>query len=496
MKNLENEKKVIFFITIVWAIISLAGGIIFLKKFYSVGMMNQWCSVVDKWEQIAWAVIAYLLAVIAIYNIVRFAVKAVLYNDRERKIILYALPALILLLGAFLSDIAPVHMESYYLGDERNIWDAAVRLYPYFFVYTSELYLICFFILPVIIAPSIVKIFFCAGIIGYVIYRVKRYYASSLAFSLYLLCLLSTFGELGIRVHRMHWYAYVYLFFAVKIYFDSKEKQKLFSLETVCIMSFVISLLTVWRREGIYLVLVGAILLLLTYAGTKTTNKRIILIIFFLMEIMAYVPATTAGVEEKGTTYRAYLVHMLGERSLDRNKIEKELKIADKYMDLSRIDRYNADLGIDGFSDCMYDWSSWGDGSYYAIRSNPTISEDKFSEVVVRIIIKEPVVFLKSRLRAFAAAARGTGSKNLFIPLMVVIILTVYAIIKRDWILAILCMGVLVQTVITTLAMPASYFKYFYEMYLFAYYFMVSVLLDEYLNKYRGNHVREISTNI
>ena len=29
MKNLENEKKVIFFITIVWAIISLAGGIIF-----------------------------------------------------------------------------------------------------------------------------------------------------------------------------------------------------------------------------------------------------------------------------------------------------------------------------------------------------------------------------------------------------------------------------------------------------------------------------------
>lgn len=191
----------------------------------------------------------------------------------------------------------------------------------------------------------------------------------------------------------MHWYAYVYLFFAVKIYFDSKEKQKLFSLETVCIMSFVISLLTVWRREGIYLVLVGAILLLLAYAGTKTTNKRIILIIFFLMEIMAYVPATTAGVEEKGTTYRAYLVHMLGERSLDRNKIEKELKIADKYMDLSRIDRYNADLGIDGFSDCMYDWSSWGDGSYYAIRSNPTISEDKFSEAVVRIIIKEPVVF-------------------------------------------------------------------------------------------------------
>ena len=71
-----------------WVIASLVGGILFLKKFYSIGMMNQWCSVVDKWEQIVWAVIAYLLAVIVIYNIARFAVKAVLYNDRERKIIL------------------------------------------------------------------------------------------------------------------------------------------------------------------------------------------------------------------------------------------------------------------------------------------------------------------------------------------------------------------------------------------------------------------------
>ena len=220
MKNLDNEKMIIYVLTIVWAIFSLVGGILFLKKFYSVGMMNQWCSVVDKWEQIACAAVAYLFALMVIYNITRLVVKATFCNDRERKIMIYALPALLLLLGALLSDITAVHIVSYYLGDERNIWDAAVRLYPYFFVYTSELYLICFIILPVIIAPSIVKIFFCAGVVGYVIYRLKKYYKSLLAFVPYILCLFSTFGELGIRVHRMHWYAYVYLFFAVKIYFE------------------------------------------------------------------------------------------------------------------------------------------------------------------------------------------------------------------------------------------------------------------------------------
>lgn len=174
MKNLDNEKMIIYVLTIVWAIFSLVGGILFLKKFYSVGMMNQWCSVVDKWEQIACAAVAYLFALMVIYNITRLVVKATFCNDRERKIMIYALPALLLLLGALLSDITAVHIVSYYLGDERNIWDAAVRLYPYFFVYTSELYLICFFILPVIIAPSIVKIFFCAGVVGYVIYRLKK----------------------------------------------------------------------------------------------------------------------------------------------------------------------------------------------------------------------------------------------------------------------------------------------------------------------------------
>lgn len=77
----------------------------------------------------------------------------------------------------------------------------------------------------------------------------------------------------------------------------------------------------------------------------------------------------------------------------------------------------------------------------------------------------------------------------IFSLVMIVIILTVYSIVKRDRILVILCLGVLAQTMITALAMPASYFKYFYEMYLFAYYFMVIVLTGECLNKYRGSLV-------
>lgn len=40
-----------------------------------------------------------------------------------------------------------------------------------------------------------------------------------------------------------------------------------------------------------------------------------------------------------------------------------------------------------------------------------------------------------------------------------------------------LCLGVLAHTGITILTMPASYFKYFYEMYLFAYVFITIILI-------------------
>lgn len=246
-------------------------------------------------------------------------------------------------------------------------------------------------------------------------------------------------------------------------------------------MSCISALLTVLRREGLYLFLFGAILMGLAYAKENGAlcKKRMItvMLFFFIAEFGIYYPVAKNGFGEKGITYRAYFVHMLGENSLDRDKISDELEIANQYMDIDIIDKYNNDLGIEGYADCMYDWPGWSDGNYYASRNDATVSADEFAKAVFGIIKKQPIVFVKSRVIAFAYAARSTDSYNLFMPLLLLLFITGYALVKREKTLIILCLGILLHTGITILTMPASYFKYFYAMYLFSYFFIAIILI-------------------
>lgn len=61
-------------------------------------------------------------------------------------------------------------------------------------------------------------------------------------------------------------------------------------------------------------------------------------------------------------------------------------------------------------------------------------------------------------------------------------VITGFNAVKRDKQLGILSLGGLVHTAITALTMPASYHKYFYEMVLFAYFFIIIILIDFHLN--------------
>lgn len=284
----------------------------------------------------------------------------------------------------------------------------------------------------------------------------------------------------------MHWYGILYLFFVVKVYFDSREENQAYTAWTVISLSMISAVLTVLRREGMYLFVFGAVMMVLAYAKDRGIIKRKliykVLIPFVLIEVLFYIPALKNGFGEKNTTYRAYFVHMLGEKSFDRELVADELRAAGQFMDIEIIDRYNRDLGIEGFADCMYDWPGWRDGSYYALRPHPGVSSDEFAKCVVEIIKKEPAVFAKTRVRAFCAAAYRANSYNLFLPLFMLIIIMGYSIFKKDKQLEVISSGVLIHTGITALTMPASYFKYFYQMMLFSYFFIVVILVDLHLN--------------
>lgn len=486
-------KKIRITAAAIWSVISLIGGILFIIRYYEQGLKNPYCMKISTSGQITWAVIAYIFAVLIIYLICSFAVNAIFENGRERKIVMYALPFLLLFLAACAGKYFKLHLTPdtligfYDDGDERNIWDAAARLYPFFFVYTSELYLICFFVIPFMLAPTIIKITFEALVLGYAVFRIREHYDSRLAYLLYILLLMvRTVCGMGIRVHRMHWYGPLYLFFAVKLYFDSREGEgsSQYNLWQVLFMSVIAAILTVWRREGMYLFLFGAVEMILVYARNRekkvtSRNAVCVLLIFAVTQALFYLPAAKNGFGETGTTYGAFIVHMLGEESFDRDKVAGELEIVDKYMDIEIIDKYNSDLGIRAFEDCMYSWEDWNGGDYYAMRKDPGVTQDEFISAVNAIILKEPLVFLLSRFRAFRAAS-GLFSKNLFIPLAFLLVIFIYSIMRRNLMLFLLSGGVAGHTAITALTMPASYFKYFNVMILFSYVFIVVVITDLY----------------
>ena len=488
-----KEKRIVLMITIVWWILSVARGLQLISKYKDIASQSPYTYSISETGQGLALIIAVFISLMLIYWFVGFLYKAVTDNESsERHIFILSIPVLIILLAYFITDVTSVaQVLDYYSGDERNIWTSAVRQYPFIFVYSGELCLICFMIFPTLLAPSIVKIFFCTYVFGYLIYRVRKYYKSQYAYLIYMfLFFLKPIMEYGIRVHRMQWYGMLYLLIMAKLFFDYKEG--LFRGEvignmqsprwkTIAIVSIGISILTIWRREGIYFLIFGLIYVILAYGGSKDKRKDLLRLvcIFCISEFIICIPETayemtrTDSLSDGNVVYNAYLVHMLDMEQFDREKCAEELQIIDQYMSIEQIDRYNTDCDADAYTDSYWQWSTWKDGQYYVIRTENWSSESQeiIKEEVVKLVKKQPVVFLLSRIKAFVRAGNSRDTYNLFIPLVILITLMLIYLIRREWFGFLLALGVAGHTIITTILMPASYFKYFYEMYLFAWIF-------------------------
>ena len=477
----RNSKTFAF----IWSFVAICLGLAFLNNYQVIAEENIYVRDIGKAGQIVSISIACIMAVVIIYSVTDFVCKAVKEQGKERDICLYAIPVLVLLLSYLFADLLGAStIKTYYVGDEKNIWDSAVAIYPFMFIYSSQLFLTCFFIFPTILAPSIVKICFVSYVVGYSIYRMRKHY-HNYVFLLYLLFASSTFLEMGIRVHRMQWYGILYLLIAIKFYFDNKERKDI-DLKQLIILSIGLSLLTIWRREGIYLIVWGLVMLLLVYGNKDWKHvKRKIIVVFMMAELFVCLPEliyekTSASAFRDGdVVYQAFLVHMLDRPSFDRLKCAEELAAIDKYFDIEIIDRYNKEC-IEKYNDCYWMWSWYKGGVYYAPTENWSAEGlEVIKEEVISIVKKQPIVFLKSRIKAFGMAARTEGY-NLFLPLIVTVIVMVWGVYNKERVIATLSLGMFGHTTLTALLMPASYFKYFFQLYLFGYVFGV-ILLFEYI---------------
>ena len=488
IKKVEtNEEKI--FCRLLPLIHWMISGILAMKMFSNIKYnesYHQMSNRIGIFGKVCTAFIIFLCAGVIIF-LLYHGIYNILYvkTSDARKIFLRTVPYMVLMTGFLFTNLYEMNKTGGgYVGDVGLTWNMGMRFFPFVFVYLSGVYTLCFFIIPVWIAPSIIKIIFESLVVGYIIFRCEKYYRTKWAYVLYLVFLLQPVKDFGVQIHRMHWYAFLYLFAAIKLFFDEKESGNR-NRYTILIMSIILGLLSVWRREGIYLLVFGSLFLIVAYHKRNEWKKMILCYLVVLLIVwtprLLYEGQDTLG--DSFIVWQAYIVHMLADETFEREKYKQELQAIDRLLELEKIDLFNSEKGDTGFGDAYWAWPDYEEGQYYAIREG--VDENiraEFKRTVFCLVMEEPFIFIKSRLRAFCYVAAQNNHYNLFIPFIICFVILLYCLYKKETLLFLFFLGVIGHSILTILCMPASYFKYFFQMYLCAYTFAGIILIAENKN--------------
>ncbi|HOO27998.1 MAG TPA: hypothetical protein PLU43_05995, partial [Lachnospiraceae bacterium] len=431
-------------------------------------------------------------------------------NRKEQpitKIIKCALPYLIVL-----AVVMVIKLPGGYLSnDETLIYNAAVSLthYTWFYYITTYYYIVSLMLIPNYFGPIMIKILIEFLTVGYFVYRLKRILGNSYGSFGYLLFLLYPVIAYTTSAHRLPIYYLLYLVLITTLLFDYMEKKELHASKALSLL-FLGAILTQWRTEGIYLVVLLPILLFLVYKNIRTKKNALAVVFsFLLIQYIVSVPQNgllpnnmDAAANDRMKPFYAYTITNMVRNNLNREKNAEDLAIVDQYLSLDTMDAINDYYGDINYEDVLILYKE----GYIGTRPDATIEDfTNYAAALKRIFINNPGVFLKTRWGAFCYAALPykitfeglqlrqlfsfavsivkTISYNLFIPLSIILLLCIYALVKRRWFTFFTAGGLLAHWFIVFILAPASYFKYYFPVYIIAYFYVLLLILQLVYNR-------------
>ena len=414
------------------------------------------------------------------------------------KITMSALPYLIVIVA-----VAAIKLPQGYLSnDEYSIYNDAVNLThgTWFNIMTAYYYTVSLMALPFKYAPIIFKMLIEFFAVGYVTFRSREYFGNRVGLLSYLLFLLYPVIAYTTSAHRLPIYFLIYLVLFTKMIFDGLEGKSI-DLKSLALMLLTGAVLTQWRTEGIYLAVLVPILMLLTYKNILRDKKLLIsgavMAVAFQM-IVAYPQNAFSGAalddaaNDRMKPFYAYTITNMYRNGLDLEKNKEDLEIVDKYLSLDVLEAINEHYGDINYEDVLILYQE----GFMGVREEATVEDFvNYSDALKRIFKNNPDVFIKTRIGAFCYAAlpyhidfsnggaRGLISGcisivkslayNLFIPFGVAIVLLIYSLIKRRWFDFFAAGGLLCHWFIVFILAPASYFKYYFPLYIMAYFYVI-----------------------
>ena len=364
-------------------------------------------------------------------------------------------------------------------GDQFNILYAAFSYYTlggFFFYLTVWLPMLAMNIFPHAAFAVVFKIFTISLGAGWCVYRIRRLTGSRAAWLVYFPFLVPPGLYLSYNIHRIPSYAVLYLVLSCKLLCDRLEERRL-SKGVYALLCLALAALTQWRSEGVYLLVLGPIMLWFAYRP-KLTKRQIALAlaVFYAAELLVWIPQSrehemSAG--DRSMPLFESLITGMERKGLDREKNAAELAIVDRYIDLEALHALNEEYGDYCYVDNLI--------LYHGMRPNPSEADKAaFREAMVRIVLRNPLVYLRSQIGCWIHISEqpyhdrkldelANIFQRLYLPTLWLIALWVWLLVRKKWSAWFVTSAHLCHMAITTALLPAAYFKYYYSEYLYAF---------------------------
>lgn len=445
-------------------------------------------------------IIAFILLFALYYSVASLFVLKEGYAAAFKRILLCALPYLVVLIGVLVIKLP----QGFLTNDENAIYANAVSLVhdTWFNYLTNYYYIVSLMILPFKYGPIIAKVILEYLITGYVVFRACEYFGKKSGLFTYIVFILYPVIAYTTSAHRLPVYFYLYLLLFSKLLFDYLLKKNLNYL-TYALILILGAMLTQWRTEGIYMAVLLPILLLFVYPALR--NKKSVLSLIVLSLVIQFaisVPQNGfgSGLSDKANDrmkpFYAYTITNMYRNGLDLQKNADDLAIVDRYLSLDVIREINEYYEDINYEDVLILYKE----EFMGVRPEADVAEFiDYSQAVKRIFLNNPDVFLKTRWGAFKYAAlpyhivkpeggiRGlvsfavsmvkSISYNLFIPVAVTFVLLFVSLFKKRWYSFLFFGGLLCHWFIVFILAPASYFKYYFPVYIMAYFYVCELAI-------------------
>ena len=407
--------------------------------------------------------------------------------------------------------------QGYLSNDENLIFEEAVRLkdYTWFSYLTTWYYILSLMLVPFKYGPIIVKIVIQVLVCGYVVKRMTDMVSFKYGVFSYIPFIFFPVLAYTTSAHRIPVYFLLYAFLLAKMLLDKAENRSV-SLYDIAWILILGAVLTQWRTEGVYLVVILPLLIFTAYPELRRKKTAAgIIAVFLVIQYLVSIPQTGVIPGRMGDKannrmgpFYAYTITNMFRNGLDKDKNSADIEKVGRYLSIEAVERINEDLKDINYEDVLILYYPGYVGIREGAESRDYLS---YTEGCRNIIRNNPDVFMRTRAGAFNYAAlpyhvetgadgiRGifkllfsavkAGFYNLYIPHILLLTGWLISLVRKKWFVFFAASGLIGHFIIVFILAPASYFKYYFPVYFTVYLYIILYLITAAYNRKRNDKI-------